>query len=84
MMVVIKTPFVGYGLNMPAPGELYDLPEDTARELLGIGVVTRYETKVDPLPDNIKKKERRSVLSRPGRAQLGRTRKSSLKSATKS
>ena len=57
MMIVVTTPFVGLGYNMPAPGTLLDVSEDKARQLLGMGVASRYETKVDPLPAEVKKKE---------------------------
>lgn len=50
-MLIVTTPFVGYGYNMPAPGALIDPPAAVADELLAMGVVARYEAKIDPLPD---------------------------------
>lgn len=56
MLVVVTIPFVGLGFNMPAPGTLLDVTDEVGREMLGLGVVRRYETKVDPLPEVVKKK----------------------------
>lgn len=55
MIVVVTTPFVGYGYNMPAVGEVLEVSDELGRELLGMGVVHRFETKIDPLPE-VKKK----------------------------
>ena len=58
-MIVIGTrQFVGFGYNVPVVGSLLDVSEDKAREMLSAGVVQRYECKVDPLPPEVKKKER--------------------------
>ena len=56
MLVVVK-PWVGLGFNMPAPGTLIDPSEPVRSQLLGMGVCQRYETAIDPLPDNIEKKK---------------------------
>ena len=84
MLVIVTTPFVGHGYNMPAPGTLLDPPDDLAHHLIEINVARVYETKVTALPDEIKKKQVRSVSSRPVRAPVTKgTRKSSKKSVTK-
>jgi len=83
MLIIVTTPFVGHGYNMPAPGTLLDPPDDLAHHLIEINVARVYETKVTALPDEIKKKQVRSVSSRPVRAPTTRTRKSSRKSVTK-
>jgi hypothetical protein len=82
-MLKVKIPFVGNGYNMPDAGALIDPPEDVAEYLVEIGVAEPYETKVQPLPENIKKNEP-SALSRPGRARPKRTRKNSKRPAKKS
>ena len=82
MIVIVKTPFVGYGFNMPNPGELLNVPDDLAHTLLGMDVVSRYETKVDPLPE-VKKNEP-SGSSQAAPAPRKRTRRSSKKSVKKS
>jgi len=68
MMVVVITPFVGtiggQNFNMPAPHTLLDVSDEVARELLGMGVVQRYEMKVDPVPE-VKKNGGRLGLSHP-------------------
>ena len=56
MIVIVTTPFVGHGYNMPAVGTLLDISDDLARTLLDLGVVRRYEMKVDPVPPVLKKK----------------------------
>ena len=38
-------------------GTLLDPQPETTRALLQLGVVARYECKVDPLPAEVKKKE---------------------------
>lgn len=83
MLLIVKTPFVGHGFNMPAPGTRIEVPDDLARHLMSIGVADRYETKIDPVPPVIKKKEP-SESSRPAPAPRKKTRKRSKKSATKS
>ena len=57
MIVIVTRQFVGFGYNVPTVGSLLDVPDETARKLLGTGAVERYEMKVDPLPPEIKKKE---------------------------
>ena len=82
MMLIVKTPFVGLGYNMPAPGTLLDVTEDKARELLGMGVAQRYEMKVDPVPMEVKKNAPLESLP-ADLAPPPKTRRSSRKSATK-
>lgn len=82
-MLIVKAPFVGFGYNMPNPGELIDPDPKVAEHLVSIGVAEQYETKVMPPPVEVKKNEP-SESSRPARAAPKKTRKSSRKSATKS
>ena len=51
MMVVVKAPFVGFGYNMPAAGTLIEVHDDIARQMLNQGMVSRYETKVEAVPE---------------------------------
>ena len=83
MMLIVKTPFVGLGYNMPAPGTLLDVTEEKARELLGMGVAQRYEMKVDPVPAEVKKNAPSESLP-ADLAPPPKTRRNSRKSATKS
>ena len=83
MLKVLK-PFVGFGYNMPAPGTLIDPPEPQRSEILGMGLADAYETKIMPVPDEVKKKPTPSASSRPAQAPRRKTRKKSKRSAKKS
>ena len=84
MLIVLQT-FVNESYNMPSVGALIDPPEPVRSHLISIGVAAEYETKVDPLPEVMKKKQpvKSSASSRPVRQQRNPTRKSSKKSAKK-
>ena len=56
-MLIVTRQFVGHGYNMLPVGTLLDPQPETTRALLQLGVVARYECKVDPLPAEVKKKE---------------------------
>ena len=66
MIVVVVKPFVGtvggIAYNMPAPGTRLDVSDEAGRQLLGMGVAQRMETKIDPLPE-VKKNGGLSGLS---------------------
>lgn len=83
-MLKVTKPFCGHGFNMPAPGTLIEPEPAIADHLVKIGVAEVYETKVDPVPAEIKKKPKPSASSRQARAPRKRTRKNSKKSAKKS
>ena len=83
MSLIVTSPFVGHGYNMPAPGTLIDPSPEVAEILIGLGVAHEYKTKVLEPPNELKKKQTLSVSSRLGRAQTTRTRKNSKKSVTK-
>ena len=72
-MLIVTQPFIGYGYDYAQPGQLIDPPEDVRRELLSIGVVADYETKVTALPEAVKKNAR-SGSSQAGQAARKRTR----------
>ena len=60
MIVIVTTPFVGtvggVTYNMPAVDTRLEVSDEAGRQLLGMGVAVRMETKVDPVPDEVKKK----------------------------
>ena len=82
MMLMITRQFVQQGFNMLPVGTLIDVPEDKARELLGLGVAHRYETKVDPVPAEVKKNEPLESLPADPAPQP-KTRQNSRRSVTK-
>jgi hypothetical protein len=81
MIVVVRAPFVGFGYNMPAAGTLIEVHDDIARQMLNQGMVARYETKVEPVPE-IKKNELSELLPQ-GLQRPRKMRGSSRKSVTK-
>ena len=81
-MLQVLIPFTGHGYNMPNPGTLIDPPDAVAAHLVEIGVAAYYETKVDSLPKEIKKKKPSASL-RPARVARKKTPKRSKKSAKK-
>ena len=81
MIVSVRTPFVGFGFNMPLPGTLIEMPDEIARQMLSQGLVDKYETAIEPVPALEKKRLLESLpadLPRPRK-----TRGSSRKSVTK-
>lgn len=56
-MLVVTTPFVGHGFNMPAAGTLIDPQEPARSDLLKSGCVAEFEVKVLPVPQEVKKNE---------------------------
>jgi hypothetical protein len=53
---------------MPAPGTRLEVSEELGRHLLQMGVVARFETKIDPVPE-VKKNRGLSGLSQAVPAQ---------------
>lgn len=73
-MLRVTRPFVGYGYNMPAPGTLIDPPEPQRTEILALRVAVEYEAKIQPTPQEIKKKPAPLESSHPALVQPQRTR----------
>lgn len=83
MIVIVVTPWVGLGYNMPAPGTRLEVSEELGRQLLQMGVVQRFETKIDPVPE-VKKNGGLSGLSQVVPVHRLKMPPSSAKFATKS
>jgi len=82
-MLRVTRPFCGHGYNMPAPGTLIDPPKDVAAYLCSIDVAEPYETKIQALPEEVKKGGALGS-SHPALARPKRMRKNSRRSARKS
>jgi len=54
-MLIVTQSFHGHGYDFPAIGSLIDPPEETAAYLLSIDVVAEMETKIMPVPAEVKK-----------------------------
>ena len=76
MKVKVTGAFVSASIPDAPVGEVIEVTEPQALHLLEIGVAERvdYENRVEPPPDEVKKKKR-SRSSRPGQARTGKTRK---------
>jgi hypothetical protein len=72
MKVTAIQHFVGIQEGAVQEGQVLEMSEDRYRELSGSGVVAPYETKVEPAPEETKKKGR-SRSSRVGRQQTKKT-----------
>jgi hypothetical protein len=61
-MLIVTTPFVGHGYNMPSAGTLIDPQEPARSDLLQSGCVAEFEVKVLPIPPEVKKNEQSESL----------------------
>lgn len=77
-MLIVTKQFIGNGYNAPDIGSRINPPRELGDYLVAIGVAVPYETKVEPLPAEVKKNEPSESLPADPVAPK-RTRKSSAR-----